>query len=105
MAFEDRVEVLSASPIVAAAAGAGIKHTSLDAQDALSNVNSIQHLFAEPSTEDEAQIRAHKRRKLEQRKESPPRSDENVERKCVELASVTLGLVSACATLRRVALT
>ncbi|KAH3986244.1 hypothetical protein HBI56_036110 [Parastagonospora nodorum] len=92
MAFEGRVEVLSASRIVAAATGAGIKHTSLDAQDALSNVNSIQHLFAEPSTEDEAQIRAHKRRKLEQCKESPQRFEDCVERKCVELASVTLGL-------------
>lgn len=105
MPSEGRAEVLSASTIAAAATGAGIKHTSLDAQDALSNVTSIQHLFAKPSTEDEAQPRAHKRRKLEQHKESPPRSDDCVERTCVELASVTLGLVSACATLHRVALT
>jgi len=105
MPSEGRVDVLSASPIAAAATGAGTKHTCLDAQDALSNVNSIQHLFAEPSTEDEAQLRAHKRRKLDHRRESPPRADDCVQGTCIRLASVTLGLVSACATLRRVALT
>jgi hypothetical protein len=99
MSFKGRVEVFSASQVAAAPTGRGPTDTSLDVQDASSNLDSIHHLFASPDMNDEAQVRAQKRRKIDHYRTTSSRPAEFVERKTIELAKVTLELVSAYANL------
>jgi E3 ubiquitin-protein ligase SHPRH len=98
MSFRADVDVLSATQLIAAPTGRGPSDTSLDAQGAPSSLDSIQHLFTTPDTNDEATLRAQKRRRLEHHRSGPPRPADYVEKTTIELARVTLKLVSACAT-------
>jgi hypothetical protein len=104
--LEGRVNILSAS----SSASAPINRTSsdlpVDANDALGNLRSIQGLFAAPVVHDEAQRRAHKRRKVDDDRAVPVQNadadaDAGEDEQSIILANISLELVSLRVPLQR----
>jgi hypothetical protein len=95
--FEGRADVLSISQPTAAAHSRSAADLSFDAQDTPSNLRALQGLFAAPTTHDEGEQRARKRRKVDTNRALPVQSD-YAQGHSIILASVILELVGGCST-------
>jgi hypothetical protein len=98
--FEGRVNVLSASSSALAPISRALSDLSLDTEDASGNLRNIHGLFAAPNAHDEAQQRAHKRRKVDDNHAVPVHVADAGEKQSIVLANVSLELVSVCVALQ-----
>jgi hypothetical protein len=106
--LEGRVNVLSASSPASAPMNGTSSDLPVDANDALGNLRSIQGLFAAPVVHDEAQRRAHKRRKVDDDRAVPVQNadadadaDAGQDEQSIILANISLELVSLRVPLQR----
>jgi hypothetical protein len=94
---EGSVDVLSVTNVTAVSSNQSLSDETLDIEHVSSKLRSIHSLFAAPNT-NEAQHRAHKRRKVDHHDEVAEWPADIEEEKSIVLAKVSLELVSACAT-------
>jgi hypothetical protein len=92
--FEGRVDVLSAHQLTSESLGHKFSEVSLDALDVLSNLRSIQGLFAASGVHDEGKQRAPKRRKVDHDCAASVPAANLEEDKSIVLLQIALDLVS-----------